>query len=222
MKGSPSRGGMTQMGWNNPVAEKDMEQGHGTRWNDQADKCQGRADSLQRVLELLAEVPTTPHAIHLAQGILEQNPVDLQELVAGGQAVGPSFTAARGLQQGVGCPATVHRSCRMEQQKELIWPVALDPEMKGAWLDVKRGAEGQLVRLQCARGCWVGPQTPLMGGPMLGLEGKNWPACGGWKVKSTALWEVPTVIDVIGGTSHINGINHLHRHPLGYFFFMKN
>ncbi|KAJ7130575.1 hypothetical protein C8R44DRAFT_732087 [Mycena epipterygia] len=107
-------------------------------------------------------------------------------------------------------------------KKELIWPVVLDPEMKGAWLDVKRGAGGQLARLQCARGCWVGPQTPLMGGPMLGLEGKNQPACGGWEVKSTALWEVPTVIDVMGGTSHTSGINHLCRPPLGYFFFMKN
>ncbi|KAJ7082151.1 hypothetical protein C8R44DRAFT_753864 [Mycena epipterygia] len=51
--------------------------------------------------------------------------------------------------------------------------MAARSEMKGAWLDVKRGAWGQLARLQCARGCWVGPQTPLMGGPMLGLEGKK-------------------------------------------------
>ncbi|KAJ7133151.1 hypothetical protein C8R44DRAFT_730346 [Mycena epipterygia] len=52
----------------------------------------------------------------------------------------------------------------MEQQKELNWPVVLGPEMKGAWLDVKRGAGGQAT---------VEPQTPLMGGPMLGLEGEK-------------------------------------------------
>ncbi|KAJ7124266.1 hypothetical protein C8R44DRAFT_734774 [Mycena epipterygia] len=59
------------------------------------------------------------------------------------------------------------------------------------------------------------PDT-LMGGPMLGLEGKNWPTWSGWEVKNAALWEVPTVIDVMGGTSHTSGINHLCRPPLGW------
>ncbi|KAJ7099211.1 hypothetical protein C8R44DRAFT_747895 [Mycena epipterygia] len=55
-----------------------------------------------------------------------------------------------------------------------------------------------------------------MGGPMLELEGKSWTTCSGQEVKNAALWEVPTVIDVMGGTSYTSGINHLRRPPLGW------
>ncbi|KAJ7105258.1 hypothetical protein C8R44DRAFT_745972 [Mycena epipterygia] len=102
------------------------------------------------------------------------------------------------------------------------WPRLLDPHLKqlgdssrvpGAQLQYTGAAEWS--NKKNSFGQWWTPDT-LMGGPMLGLEGKNWPPCGGWEVKSTALWEVPTVIDVMGGTSHTSGINHLRRPPLGW------